>query len=128
MGFEANFSGGLVNVTGYPAALNGQLESRQPNVTVNPNFTVLDGTTTTTLGQVVVRFGSLAIMVFHWSSVIFQVDKAVTALQGLLLKSRPPHSIKSKLGLRRIWVSFSAWLRWSRSAKLGTPRLESTRP
>jgi V8-like Glu-specific endopeptidase len=45
MGLEANFPGGLVNVTGYPSALNGQLESRQQNVMVNPSSTVLDGST-----------------------------------------------------------------------------------
>ena len=43
MGVEAGFSGGLVNVTGYPAYLNGQQETSSQFVTVDPNYSLYDG-------------------------------------------------------------------------------------
>jgi V8-like Glu-specific endopeptidase len=44
MGVEANFPGGTVNITGYPASAGGaQVTSTQTN-TVDPNYTLLDGT------------------------------------------------------------------------------------
>jgi V8-like Glu-specific endopeptidase len=45
MGLGSNFAGGLVNVAGYPAVLNGQLQNIQENLTVDPNFTVFEGAT-----------------------------------------------------------------------------------
>ena len=43
MGLGSNFAGGLVNVAGYPAVFNGQLQNIQENLSVDPNFTVLRG-------------------------------------------------------------------------------------
>jgi len=44
MGLDTNFQGGLANVTGYPADLDGQMEDVQENFTLNPYYSVLDGT------------------------------------------------------------------------------------
>jgi V8-like Glu-specific endopeptidase len=44
MGLEPNFQGGDVNVTGYPAGLNGVMENNQQPVTVDPVYLLLDGT------------------------------------------------------------------------------------
>jgi V8-like Glu-specific endopeptidase len=44
MGLEADYPGGEVNITGYPASAGGaQVTSTQP-VTLNPDYTLLDGT------------------------------------------------------------------------------------
>ena len=43
MGIEANFPGGSVNVTGYPASPKGQIESSQQSVSLVPNFSVFQG-------------------------------------------------------------------------------------
>ncbi len=48
MGFESNFPGGVVNVTGFPASAGGQMINSQQTVTDDPNYTLLDGTA---LGQ-----------------------------------------------------------------------------
>jgi V8-like Glu-specific endopeptidase len=45
MALEANFQGGWVNVTGYPAVANGAMESSSQYVTVDPAYSLLDGTT-----------------------------------------------------------------------------------
>jgi V8-like Glu-specific endopeptidase len=44
MGIQPDLPGGSVNVTGYPAALNGQLDNSQQTVALDPGFTVFDGT------------------------------------------------------------------------------------
>jgi V8-like Glu-specific endopeptidase len=44
MGIESDFPGGLVNVSGYPASLDGQLANNQQDVTLDPNYTLFDGT------------------------------------------------------------------------------------
>jgi V8-like Glu-specific endopeptidase len=44
MGLESNFRGGYVNVTGYPAVLNGGMENDPQYVTVDPAYSLLDGT------------------------------------------------------------------------------------
>ena len=44
MGLESNFQGGYVNVTGYPAVLNGAMENSSQYVTVDPAYSLLDGT------------------------------------------------------------------------------------
>ena len=44
MGLESNFQGGYVNVTGYPAVLNGAMENSSQYVTVDPVYSLLDGT------------------------------------------------------------------------------------
>jgi V8-like Glu-specific endopeptidase len=44
MGIESNFAGGSVNITGYPSSAGGaQVDSTQI-VTLDPNYTLLDGT------------------------------------------------------------------------------------
>jgi V8-like Glu-specific endopeptidase len=43
MDIAPNFPGGSVNVTGYPASLNGQMESSQQSVSLVPNFSVFQG-------------------------------------------------------------------------------------
>lgn len=45
MGIESNFDGGTVNVTGYPASANGAQINSVQNVTVDPNDTLLVGST-----------------------------------------------------------------------------------
>ncbi len=44
MGIEANFAGGSANITGYPASASGAQVTSSQSVTVNPNYTLLDGT------------------------------------------------------------------------------------
>ncbi len=44
MGYEANFAGGAVNVTGYPASAGGAMVTSQQNVVRDPDYTLLDGT------------------------------------------------------------------------------------
>lgn len=44
MGLESNFPGDAVNVSGYPAAQGGQLETSQQTVTMQPTYTIFDGT------------------------------------------------------------------------------------
>jgi len=44
MGIEPDFPGGAVNVTGYPASLGGQLDNSPQDVTLDPYYTVYDGT------------------------------------------------------------------------------------
>lgn len=44
MGLQADFGGGWVNVTGFPGAAYGQMENSPQFVTVNPYYTVFDGT------------------------------------------------------------------------------------
>jgi V8-like Glu-specific endopeptidase len=44
MGLESNFQGGYVNVAGYPGALNGVMDNSKQYVTVDHNYTLLDGT------------------------------------------------------------------------------------
>jgi V8-like Glu-specific endopeptidase len=44
MGLESNFQGGYVNVTGYPAVLNGGMENSPQYVTVDPAYSLLEGT------------------------------------------------------------------------------------
>jgi V8-like Glu-specific endopeptidase len=45
MGIETNFAGGSVNITGYPSSAGGaQVDSTQ-NVTLDPNYSLLEGTT-----------------------------------------------------------------------------------
>ena len=43
MGLSAGFPGGPANVTGYPVADKGQMETSAQNVTLDANFTLLDG-------------------------------------------------------------------------------------
>ncbi len=43
MGIEADFPGGSVNVTGYPASSNGQIESSQQSISLVPNLSVFQG-------------------------------------------------------------------------------------
>jgi len=45
MGIQSDFEGGWVNVTGYPGSLNGQMENSQQYVTLDPSYTVFEGTT-----------------------------------------------------------------------------------
>jgi V8-like Glu-specific endopeptidase len=40
----SGFPGGLANVTGYPGALDGQMESSLQEITLDPSHTLLDGT------------------------------------------------------------------------------------
>ena len=44
MGLEANFSGGTVNITGYPASAGGDQVTSTQTDSVDPNYTLLDGT------------------------------------------------------------------------------------
>jgi V8-like Glu-specific endopeptidase len=44
MGLQANFSGGTVNVSGYPASAGGTQITSAQVVTANPDYTLLDGT------------------------------------------------------------------------------------
>ena len=44
MGVEANFAGGTVNVTGYPASADGAQVTSTQTVTVDPYYTLLEGT------------------------------------------------------------------------------------
>jgi V8-like Glu-specific endopeptidase len=44
MGLLASFQGGLANVTGYPGVLNGQMETSQQNIAMDPGYTLFDGT------------------------------------------------------------------------------------
>lgn len=44
MGYEADFAGGAVNVTGYPASAGGAQVTSQQNVSVVPGYTLLQGT------------------------------------------------------------------------------------
>ena len=44
MGIEANFAGGTVNVTGYPASADGAQVTSTQTVTVDPYYTLLEGT------------------------------------------------------------------------------------
>jgi V8-like Glu-specific endopeptidase len=44
MRLKANFQDGYVNVTGYPAVLNGGMENEAQYVTVDPAYSLLDGT------------------------------------------------------------------------------------
>jgi V8-like Glu-specific endopeptidase len=44
MGIESNFSGGTVNVTGYPASAGGAQVTSTQTVSLDPNYTLLDGT------------------------------------------------------------------------------------
>ena len=44
MSVEAGFSGGLVNVTGYPATLNGQQQTSSQTVFADPSYSLYDGT------------------------------------------------------------------------------------
>ena len=44
MGLQPNFSGGLVNLTGYPSSAHGAQVTSSQTVTLNPNYTLLDGT------------------------------------------------------------------------------------
>jgi V8-like Glu-specific endopeptidase len=44
MGVEANFSGGTVNITGYPASAGGNQVTSTQTDTVDPHYTLLDGT------------------------------------------------------------------------------------
>ncbi len=44
MGLEANFAGGPVDITGYPASANGAQVTSSQTVAVDPNYTLLDGT------------------------------------------------------------------------------------
>jgi len=46
MGYESNFPGGVVHVTGYPAASNGSQIDWTENVTKDPGYTLLDGVDT----------------------------------------------------------------------------------
>jgi V8-like Glu-specific endopeptidase len=43
MGLESNFTGGPVNVTGYPAAANGDMSDSILSCTKDPNYSLLDG-------------------------------------------------------------------------------------
>src|SRR5271166_660296 len=44
MALDPNFTGGTVNVTGYPGQDGGVLDNSQQVVTLNPNYSLLDGT------------------------------------------------------------------------------------
>ncbi|MBV9249201.1 MAG: trypsin-like serine protease [Acetobacteraceae bacterium] len=44
MALQADYPGGSVNVTGYPGALNGEMENNPESVTRDPAYTLLDGT------------------------------------------------------------------------------------
>jgi V8-like Glu-specific endopeptidase len=44
MGLESNFAGGTANVSGYPAAQGGQLQTSQETLTKQPTYTILNGT------------------------------------------------------------------------------------
>jgi V8-like Glu-specific endopeptidase len=44
MGIEPNFGGGPVNITGYPASAGGAQINSMQSVTLNPNYSLLDGT------------------------------------------------------------------------------------
>jgi V8-like Glu-specific endopeptidase len=44
MGIESNFPGGSVNITGYPASAGGDQVTSTQTVSVDPNYTLLDGT------------------------------------------------------------------------------------
>jgi len=44
MGLEADFPGGTVNITGYPGSARGAQVTSTQTVSVDPNYTLLDGT------------------------------------------------------------------------------------
>ncbi len=44
MGLESNFAGGTASVTGYPAAADGDQITKSETVTLDPSYTVYDGT------------------------------------------------------------------------------------
>jgi hypothetical protein len=43
MGYQSSFTGGVVNVTGYPASANGLMVSSLQNDVQDGSFTLLDG-------------------------------------------------------------------------------------